>query len=77
MNPSIASLNGQSEEETVILPTVMADATKKKKREGPNNQTHERPGGQTFSIYVQIPATEVPYSGIYTFSTLLKLPSET
>lgn len=76
MNPSTASLDGQNEEETVILPTVMADATKKKKREGPNNQTHERPG-QTFSIYVQIPATEVPYSGIYILSTLLKLPSET
>lgn len=69
MNPSIASLNGQSEEETVILPTVMTDATKKKKREGPNNQTHERPD-QTFSIYVQIPATEVPYSGIYIYFPL-------
>lgn len=76
MNPSIVSLDGQNKEETVILPTVMADATKKKKREGPNNQTHERPD-QTFSIYVQIPETEVPYSGIYIFSTLLKLPSET
>lgn len=68
MNPSTASLDGQSEEETVILPTVMADATKEK-REGPNNQTHERPG-QTFSIYVQIPATEVPYSGIYIYFPL-------
>lgn len=66
MNPSMAGLDDQSEEGTVMWPKVMADAIRKNKREGPNNQTQERPG-QTFSIYVQIPATQVPYSGIYIF----------
>lgn len=77
VNLSMAGLDRQSEWETVTLPKVMADAIRgKKKREVPNNQPHERPG-QPFSIYIQISATQVPYSGVCIFSTLLKLPSET
>lgn len=77
MTLPVAGLGGDSEQETVTSTKAMATATRKRKeREVPNNQTHER-GGQAFSTYVQTPATQAPYSGICTFSTLLKLPSET
>lgn len=66
MNPPMAGLGGQSDEEAVTSPKRMADATNKKKREDPSNQTHvSKARPQFLYLYSDFCNTNTPFLYVY------------
>lgn len=67
MNPSMASLDGQREAQTVTAPKVRCH---RGKGESGSKQSDSGRPGPSFSIYVWILAAQALYSGIYIFHSV-------